>query len=308
MSPLEFATRAEWLEWRRTGCGASDAPIILGLSKYKKPFALFCEKAGRVEPQEINNPAIDKGNELEPIAREKFAARWNFKTDSNETFAAKNVVSRVYPWMRASLDGCSDDGTLIVEIKYQGKDAHKDAHAGIVNKAYYAQIQHQLYVSGAISAVLVSIDVEHDIAVVPIERNEQYIADLVRQLKEFWECVQANRWPSESPWAMATTPPSSDNVQVAPTPLTMLPGKDVQDWFTAYQQISAEIKDLEAQKKEIQEKIFSTGVEVCGPFRVITVERKGNVDYSKIEVLKSINLDAYRGKPTVYKQIKVTNE
>ena len=40
-------TREQWLEYRRTGIGGSDASTIVGLNPYSSPYYLFCDKIGR---------------------------------------------------------------------------------------------------------------------------------------------------------------------------------------------------------------------------------------------------------------------
>lgn len=50
-------SRAEWLALRRQSIGASDAPVIAGLSKWKSRFALWLEKTGQGEPEEAGEPA-----------------------------------------------------------------------------------------------------------------------------------------------------------------------------------------------------------------------------------------------------------
>lgn len=50
-------SREEWLVLRRQSIGASDAPVIAGLSKYKSRFQLWLEKTGQAEPTEAGEQA-----------------------------------------------------------------------------------------------------------------------------------------------------------------------------------------------------------------------------------------------------------
>ena len=43
-------------------------------------------------------------------------------------------------------------------------------------------------------------------------------------------------------------------------------------------------------------------------FKIITTTRKGNVNYSKIPELKNVDLEKYRAKDSVFRQIKVGKE
>ena len=41
-------TREEWLKYRRTGLGGSDAAVVCGLSPYKSKIELWADKTGRL--------------------------------------------------------------------------------------------------------------------------------------------------------------------------------------------------------------------------------------------------------------------
>jgi len=61
------ASRAEWLEQRRQGIGASDAAVILGLTKWKSPMGLYAEKTGLVPMGQEETDLLEWGNRLEPV-------------------------------------------------------------------------------------------------------------------------------------------------------------------------------------------------------------------------------------------------
>lgn len=69
-----FETRAEWLEARKDGLGASDAAAVLGVSPWKTNVRLWEEKAGLAVPEDIgDNPSVKYGNDAEPLLRQFFA-------------------------------------------------------------------------------------------------------------------------------------------------------------------------------------------------------------------------------------------
>jgi len=60
------------------------------------------------------------------------------------------LVHQEFEWMRASLDGLSFDGSTLVEIKCPlSLRDRAAAQEGRIPSQYYAQLQHQLEVSGA---------------------------------------------------------------------------------------------------------------------------------------------------------------
>lgn len=70
---IPTASEAEWLEARRKGITASEISVVLGLSPWDSPYALFHRKLGILPPIE-DNAAMERGRVLEPYVVEKFAA------------------------------------------------------------------------------------------------------------------------------------------------------------------------------------------------------------------------------------------
>ena len=90
---------AEWHEFRHKHIGASDCPVILGISPWKTRYQLWEEKTAATPPLPYSNPAMEKGKALEPKAR----AMYELKTDRNMT--PKVIEYGRIPYLSASLDG-----------------------------------------------------------------------------------------------------------------------------------------------------------------------------------------------------------
>lgn len=131
-----------WMEWRRQGIGASDAPIIMGVSPYTTRYGLWLEKSGLAPAREEPNFIQEKGHEAEKRARAAYEAQHGFVT-----MAPTLCVLESLPFIRASLDGW--DGKTVLEIKLASKDDHKGILEGRVPDRYWPQVQHQLMVTGA---------------------------------------------------------------------------------------------------------------------------------------------------------------
>ncbi|MHB1720720.1 MAG: YqaJ viral recombinase family nuclease [Acidimicrobiales bacterium] len=67
------ADRHAWLELRATGIGGSDAGVLLGLSPFASPYALWAEKSGLAQ-REVSGEAVYWGNALEPVIANRYAA------------------------------------------------------------------------------------------------------------------------------------------------------------------------------------------------------------------------------------------
>ena len=99
--PNEEAWRAE----RRNGIGASDAASLLGMSKWKSNVALWEEKVGLREPDDISDKSfIIYGHEAEPHLRALFALD-HPELDVRYQSPYKIIRNDEYPFIQASPDG-----------------------------------------------------------------------------------------------------------------------------------------------------------------------------------------------------------
>jgi len=176
-----------WLAWRRGGVGASDAPVIMGVSPWMDLETLWLEKTGR-HPGRPSSHAMRRGVALEPEAR----ARYIRVTGTHVEPVCLEHTSR--NWMRASLDGLSADGGTAVEIKCPGAADHEIALAGGVPEKYLPQLQHLLAVSGARVCHYWSYR-DGEGALVEVAPDRAYARRLVERELEFWRHVLADRRP-----------------------------------------------------------------------------------------------------------------
>ena len=68
------APGAEWLEARRRGITASEIAVLMGLSPYSSPYALYHQKTGDL-PGEEENDAMRLGSYMEDFVAEQFTRR-----------------------------------------------------------------------------------------------------------------------------------------------------------------------------------------------------------------------------------------
>jgi len=170
-----------WLEWRRSGIGSSDAPIIMGVSPWRTPLELWEEKVfGYKEMKE--NPAMTRGKELEEVARRDFELLMDI------SLFPSNIVHEEHEWIRASLDGIDIDGKVMVEIKWPNREDHELAKNGNVPEKYTPQVQHQLFVKNLDGMFYYSCH-GSDRQVVEVERNEDYIKEMMERHISFWDRV-----------------------------------------------------------------------------------------------------------------------
>lgn len=128
----------EWLSWRSKGIGASDSPILLGLSK-RTPYELWLEKTGRAQAHGIPTFAKAKGGEIEAQLR----ARYSLETGIN--FQPACAEHDEFKYLTASYDGIGLEGDKLraIEIKFVGAEIY---NKGEVKEAHKIQCQHQMMV------------------------------------------------------------------------------------------------------------------------------------------------------------------
>ena len=146
----------EWLAFRRTGIGGSDAAAIIGKSHFKSNVDVWEEKKGLREPDDISDKEqVKYGKAVEDLLLQMFA----LDNPEYEVTSNKKIVYR-RGFMFASLDGeLVEKATGELGI-YEGKTAeiHKKIELEKWNKRvpdyYYVQILHYLIVTGRSFVVL----------------------------------------------------------------------------------------------------------------------------------------------------------
>jgi len=176
----------EQKEARKSGLGATDCAVVLGLSPYKTPYELWLEKTGRAEEEPIlsdDRLHLRHAHE-ETIARE-YARRKNVKLRRvNQT-----VVHKRLPFMFCNLDRVVIGLKRIIECKSSSGFMRFTWGESGTDEAplyYILQVQHQIacadYDEGEIAA-LIDID---DYRTYPLPRNEKIIAKIEDANERFW--------------------------------------------------------------------------------------------------------------------------
>lgn len=264
-----------WLAMRKRYIGASDAPVIMGVSPWSTPYELWRLKVG-LDESPPDNFAMKRGRELEPIALACYNEQYGADASPCVLFSAEHSFAM------ASLDGLDLDGSII-EIKCPGDKSHAIALRGDVPEVYYPQLQHQMMVANASHAWYFSYRGPGNFCRIRVERDDSYIDELLEAEAAFWECVET------------LTPPNTGVSDILP--------RGDREWSAAaleYRIAKAELdaaKEREdAARKELIELAGDCGAEGCG-VRLSTHYRKGSVDYAAIPELADVDLEQYRKRP-----------
>lgn len=204
---LEQGTIA-WKEWRAKHLGASDASLIGAFFMPEscewpydswpgaEIFKLWGEKTGKRAIKEDKDAS--HGDYVDPKKHghdnEQPGKEW-YMGQRGVLVPAACVEHDKVKFAAASLDGLSEDGSLIVEIKAPREpETYEIAKAGRVPPQYIAQVQHQLFVTGAEICDFVAF-YRRQGAIVQVKRAEKFIAALLNAEAEFWSWVEAGKFP-----------------------------------------------------------------------------------------------------------------
>ena len=182
------------------------------------------------------------------------------------------------------LDGITLSGERIVEIKcpVRGRDSTlwKTVEAGRLPEYYEAQVQHQLMVTNAGVADVFVFDGAEGVLLEVIPQPETR-----PQIHESWDEFMDFVTKSEPP------PLSERDVRL----------RDDPEWLeaaAAYLELKGASDELSAKLDEAKSRLVSMAShprEQGGGLSVTRLWKRGNIDYKRVPVLATIDLERYRG-------------
>lgn len=173
---------------RRAFVGGSDARIIMGHDQ-DDLTRLWREKRGDIAPQDFaHNLIVQLGSVTEDLNRS-----W-YQRASGMTIAdiQKRVRHPVHHWMAATLDGIVAETGAVFEAKFMLPWAFTEEAAA---EKHAAQLQHNMWVVAARSAVLSIITGGGKWVEIKVHADPLYQHLLLTAEKKFWRCVQNGEAP-----------------------------------------------------------------------------------------------------------------
>jgi predicted phage-related endonuclease len=173
---------------RRHFIGGSDARIIMGDDEAKL-VRLWREKRGEIEPDDLSgNLIVQLG-----VVTEELNVAW-YQRNSGETVkdVQRRVRHPVHGWMAATLDGIVEQTGAVFEAKFMLPWAFTEDAAA---EKYMAQLQHNMWVVAARSAVLSIITGGGKWVEVKIHADPLFQHLLLTAEKKFWRCVMSGEQP-----------------------------------------------------------------------------------------------------------------
>jgi putative phage-type endonuclease len=263
----------EWLAFRKGHIMASDAPVIVGASKWRTPFQLWEEKLGLSEGQP-SNPAMKFGTENETVALDLYCSM------TGHTMNPVVIGHREISWMGASLDGLDESYPIAVEIKCANAEDHALAKQGIIPIHYYAQLQHQLCCLDHAYMHYFSYHKGEGV-IVKVERDLAYIAYLLRKEREFLDNINNLEPPEKT---------SLEAIDLADDILKKSLDK--------YDQLCKSIDNLTSEKEALRELIISYNSGdsfTCSGYKISTYTPKPRESYdTKAMKEEGIDIEKYK--------------
>lgn len=269
---------AQWLDKRRCSITSTDASIIMGVNPYKTRKDLLKQKLGLLEEQE-ENEAMRLGRELEPKARDIYMLR------ENCIVFPEVCIHDKFFWAMASLDGISESGQHIIEIKC-GKNAFEKATKGEIPNYYLAQMQHALFVTDLkVCHYFCFWEGKHVLLIV--NRDDDYIAKLTEEEEKFYE-------------EMLFTDPKELMEQESQD-------RRIEEAIKRYESHKAMIESHEVLKEQARLEI----IDLCEGrdtkafgYKISKSLVKGRIKYDCIPELAKVDLEKYRAPSTENWSIK----
>jgi predicted phage-related endonuclease len=173
---------------RRYFVGGSDARIIMG-NDQDALLRLWQEKRGEVEPEDLsNNLVVQLG-----LVTEELNRRW-YETNTGQlvTDIQRRIRHPALRWMAATLDGRVEATSAVFEAKFMLPWAFSEEGAA---EKYMPQLQHNMWVAAARSAVLSVITGGGKWVGITTHADPLYQHLIVTAERKFWRCVESGEPP-----------------------------------------------------------------------------------------------------------------
>ncbi|MEG1310905.1 MAG: YqaJ viral recombinase family protein [Romboutsia sp.] len=254
-------SKEKWIERRKEGIGGSDATSVLGLNPYRSSISVYMEKFDYVHGEDkmkTTEPSEDKkeseevnyrmelGNKLEDFVASEFSLKTGKKV-RNVNGILKNDK---YPFALANIDRAVLGEKAFLECKvtnsYSKKLWQKE-----VPMNYQIQCFHYMAVTGATHCYIAALIGNEELVIHKLDRDEELVNQIMDLEKMFWDkCVLGGELP---------TPDGSDDYSkilqglYKDTKEEELILFEKEDLLNRYDQVSELVKDLDSEKKAIEQ-------------------------------------------------------
>lgn len=299
---------------RESYIGGSDIAAVLGMSRYKTPLKLWCEKTGKVEPADLSNvEAVELGTELEQFVADMFTK----KTNKSVRKAPKVYQHTDYPYMVAHIDRLVTGTDELLECKTCSAFKSDEWTGEDIPQEYILQVMWYLGITGRSTGYIAVLIGGQKFVYKKIEFDSELFAEMVEKAKDFWNKVETQTPPqvvaeddetlkemfSEHTEFMIDMFPEDEKSAEAVM--------DFEDTVAHLQAVKKEIQDLTDEKKEIETKIkeiIKDNLGIKTPRYKITwkAQTKTTIDTEELKDKEPELCKKYE-KTTTYRVMRITS-
>ena len=194
--------REDWLEHRRAGIGGSDAPAILGFSRWSNQLKVFLEKTSpEVLEDSGESEAAYWGNILEDTVGQEAQKRLREEVDGVNVIEYPWLLGHPeHPFLLANVDRLVQHPELGLgglECKTANQYFAKDWADDQVPEAYQIQCHHYMAVTGLpYWYIACLVGGQKFVGPFRIDRDDEIIKHIVAEEIAFWEMITAKEPPA----------------------------------------------------------------------------------------------------------------
>lgn len=249
MTVEQAADRVAWERVRNSGIGGSDVACIMGLNPWKSAYALYAEKHGDVEPEDLsNNEFVYWGTVLEQVVADRFCELTGKKVRKCGTLQDES-----YEFMLANVDRLVVGENAGLECKTANGFKSKDWDGDELPDSYYCQCQWYMMITGCEKWYIACLIGGNHFVWKEIPRNDEFISDMRAQAIIFWNNLQ-NDIPPEvdgSESTAATIDKMNSKSGLSADNITLLPSA-AEEYIKCIDGLTATKKVLEEQLSQAQ--------------------------------------------------------
>lgn len=183
--------REEWLRYRKSGIGGSDAGAICGVNPYRSAADVYLDKTDD-EIRETENEAMRQGRDLEDYCAQRFMEATGLKVKSSHFI----YRSMEHPFMLANIDRSIVGENAGLECKTCSAYSAENWKDGTVPESYQIQCQHYMAVMGWDYMYIACLILGKGFVYQKLARDEKLIGGLIAIEADFWnEHVQRQVMP-----------------------------------------------------------------------------------------------------------------
>lgn len=232
-------TREEWLAYRRTGIGGSDAAAVIGLNPYRSAIELYADKIGMM-PEKEDTEAMRLGRDLEQYVADRFCEETGKKVRRNNFMWCHDE----HRCMIADVDREIVGENAGLECKTTQVWGGRVVMRGEIPLTYYTQCMHYMAIMGYDRMYLAVLIFGRGLLHFVIERDEDEIAALIAAETAFWrDYVEAGITPP---------PDGSESADKAVAALWGNKYEDSQIMLHEYEDDMRELVEINAAAKQIK--------------------------------------------------------